>query len=162
MPPENDNADWGRTVEIAACERWQLEHVAGDVAAPGWYDAATTRVVSDAADSRVSAFGSVEVQTPVEVKAARFRVQEAGSQRRGRWWLRESSHRALLEADGEYALAVYDPAPEPDGGVLSLALRPAWWVGERVTSWSPCGPGHRADRAACVPWNRAFDPADVR
>jgi hypothetical protein len=160
MSPENDNADWGRTVEMAACERWQLEHVAGEVAAPGWYDAVTTRLLSDAAGSRVSAFGSVGSDTPVEVKAARFRVQEGVSQRRGRWWLRESSHRALADADGEYALAVYDPAP--DGGILVLALRPAWWVAECVTAWSPCGVGHRADRAACVPWSRAFDPADVR
>jgi hypothetical protein len=160
MPAKNDNADWGRTVEIAACDRWQLEHVAGDVAAPGWYDALTTRSLSDARDSRESTFGVVGSDTPVEAKAARYRVQEAGSQRRGRWWLRESSHRALIEADGEYALAVYDPAP--DGGVLSLALRPAWWVGARVTAWSPCGPGHRADRAARLPWSRVFDPADVR
>jgi hypothetical protein len=49
----------GRTVEIAACDRWQLEHVAGDVAASGWYDALTTRIFSDATDSFVSAFGSV-------------------------------------------------------------------------------------------------------
>lgn len=160
MPPENDNADWGRTVEIAACERWQLEHVAGDVAAPGWYDAITTQMLSEATDSFVSAFGSVETNTPVEVKATRLRVNEGSSQRRGRWWLRESSHHALVEADGEYALGVYDPAP--DGGVLSLALRPAWWVGERVSAWSPCGVGHPADRAACVPWSRVFDPADVR
>lgn len=34
--------------------------------------------------------------------------------------------------------------------------------GERVTAWSPCGPGHQAARAACVPWSRVFDPADVR
>jgi hypothetical protein len=162
MPPENDNADWGRTAEMAACERWQLEHVAGEVAAPGWYDVLTTRRLSEVADCRVRAFGSVESHTPVEVKAARYRVREGGSRRRGRWWLRESSHRALVDADGEYALAVYDPAPEPDGGVLALTLRPAWWVGARVTSWSPCGPGHRADRAACVPWSCAFDPVDVR
>ena len=149
----NDNADWGRTVEIAACERWQLEHVAGDVAAPGWYDAVTTRLLSEASDCAVSAFGSIESNTPIEAKAARYRVQEGGSRRRGRWWLRESSHRALADADGEYALGIYSRGE----GVIALALRPAWWVGERVSSWSPCGPGHPADRAASVPWNRVFD-----
>jgi hypothetical protein len=95
----------------------------------------------------VSAFGAVESRTPAEVKATRLRVQESSSQRRGRWWLRESSHQALVEADGEYALGIYTPGE----GVITLALRPAWWVGERITSWSPCGPGHQADRAACVP-----------
>jgi hypothetical protein len=34
-----DNADWGLTVERAACERWQLEHIANDPAAPDWFDA---------------------------------------------------------------------------------------------------------------------------
>jgi hypothetical protein len=63
MPAENDNADWGRTAEMAACERWQLEHVAGEVAAPGWYDALTTRLLSQVADGRMSAFGSVESHT---------------------------------------------------------------------------------------------------
>ena len=36
---------------MAACERWQLEHVAGEVAAPGWYDALTMRALSDVADA---------------------------------------------------------------------------------------------------------------
>jgi hypothetical protein len=63
----------------------------------------------------------------------------------------------VVEADGEYALGIYTPGE----GVITLALRPAWWIGERVTSWSPCGVGHPTDRAACVPWSRVFDPLDV-
>lgn len=145
---------------MAARERWQLEHVTGGVAAPGWYDALTTRALSDAADGHMSAFGSVEPHTG-RGQGGPLPCTGRVSRRRSRWWLRESSHRALVYADGEYALAVYDPAPEPDGGVLALMLRPAWWVDARVTAWSPCGPGHQADRAACVPWSRAFDPAHV-
>jgi hypothetical protein len=72
LPAENDNADWGRTVETAACERWQLEHVAGEVAAPGWYDAGALRGRRWARE-RVR-FG--RVFTPVEVKSARYRVRE--------------------------------------------------------------------------------------
>ncbi|WP_161605802.1 hypothetical protein [Halococcus thailandensis] len=34
------------------------------------------QALSDATDARVSAFGSVEAHTPIEVKAARYRVQE--------------------------------------------------------------------------------------
>lgn len=34
-----DNADWGLTVERAACERWQLDHIANDPDAPDRLDA---------------------------------------------------------------------------------------------------------------------------
>ena len=152
-----DNADWGLTVERAACERWQLEHVASDPAAPDWFDARATTTIR-AASARVDAFGAVGADTAIEVKAARFRVEHGPSQRRGLWWVRERSHRRLLDADGEYALGVYSPAQ----GVLALILRPAWWVERQVTCWSACGDGHRAERAARIPWSRVFDPAEVR
>jgi hypothetical protein len=152
-----DNADWGLTVERAACERWQLEHVASDPAAPDWFDARATTAIRDAKPHE-TAFGGVAVDTPIEVKAARFRVEHNGSQRRGLWWVRESSHRRLLAADGEYALGVYSPVQ----GVLVLELRPAWWVEQRVTVWSACGDDHRAERAARIPWSRVFEPREVR
>ena len=151
-----DNADWGLTVERAACERWTLEHIASDPAAPDWFDALATTAIEDAS-TRESAFGSVAVDTPIEVKAARYRVEHNGSQRRGLWWLRERSHRRLLAVDGEYALGVYSPVQ----GVLAIVLRPAWWVDHRVSTWSACGDDHRADRAARIPWSRVFDPAEV-
>lgn len=81
-----DNADWGLTVERAACERWQLEHVASDPTAPDWFDARATAVIRDAT-ARESAFGPVAADTSIEVKAARYRVEHNGSQRRGLWWL---------------------------------------------------------------------------
>jgi hypothetical protein len=37
-----DNADWGLTVERAACERWKLDHIANDPDAPDWFDARAT------------------------------------------------------------------------------------------------------------------------
>lgn len=151
-----DNADWGLTVERAACERWQLEHIASDPAAPDWFDARAT-VVIRGERTHETEFGAVVADTAVEVKAARFRVDHNGSQRRGLWWLRESSHRRLLAADGEYALGVYSPVQ----GVLALVLRPAWWVEQRISCWSACGDDHRADRAARIPWSRVFDPAEV-
>jgi hypothetical protein len=151
-----DNADWGLTVERAACERWQLEHIASDPAAPDWFDARATAVIRGA-KAHETEFGAVVADTAIEVKAARFRVEHNGSQRRGLWWLRESSHRRLLAADGEYALGVYTPVQ----GVLALILRPAWWVEHRISCWSSCGDDHRADRAARIPWSRVFDTAEV-
>lgn len=152
-----DNADWGLTVERAACERWQLEHTANDPDAPDWFDARAT-VVIRGERTYERAFGAVVAETPVEVKAARYRVEHNGSQRRGLWWLRESSHRRLVEAAGEYALGVYSPLK----GVLALVLRPAWWVEQRISCWSSCGDDHRADRAARIPWSRVFDSQEVR
>ena len=154
-----DNADWGLTVERAACERWQLDHTASDPDAPDWFDArATTSIQNETREGAFGAVGAVGADTAIEVKAARFRVEHNGSQRRGLWWVRESSHRRLVEAAGEYALGVYTPLK----GVLALVLRPAWWVEQRVTCWSSCGDDHRADRAARIPWSRVFDPMEVR
>lgn len=47
-----DNADWGRTVEQVACERWPLDHVAGDTDAPNWYDAMTTAPITTGPNAR--------------------------------------------------------------------------------------------------------------
>lgn len=152
-----DNADWGLTVERAACERWQLEHVANDPAAPDWFDARATTVIRDA-KTRENDFGEVGGGTPIEAKAARFRVDHNGPQRRGLWWLYERSHRQLLAADGEYALGVYSPA----SGVLALVLRPAWWVDHRISAWSGCGDDHHADRAARISWSCVFGPMEVQ
>ena len=148
----SDNADWGRTVETAACNRWNLEAIASDPNEPWWYDA---RVVARI-DDLEGEFGAVPAGTPVETKAARYRIQNDGL-RRGRWWIAESSHEQLLEADGEYALAVYAPGE----GVLAMAMRPAWFVDDLVTSWTRCGSGHYAQRSTQIPWNRAFDEKDV-
>lgn len=155
-----DNADWGLTVETAACDRWRLDHLANDPSAPDWFDAITAREiqVTDSQNCAVDGLGTVAAGTPIEAKAARLRVEHGDSQRRGMWWLRESSHRRLLDEDGEYALGVYSPA----SGVLALLLRPAWWVDHRISAWSGCGADHRADRAARIPWSRVFDPAEVQ
>jgi hypothetical protein len=80
----------GRTVEIAACDRWQLEHVAGDIAASGWYDALTTRILSDATDSFVSAFGSAGC------------ILRSGSRRRGFAYRRAVTAPRRLVVTGEF------------------------------------------------------------
>jgi hypothetical protein len=146
-----EQADWGRTVETAACERWGLEAIAGDPDEPWWFDARATRPVD------ASPFGTVIPGTPVESKAARYRIADGGTTRRGQWWLRQPSHERLVEADGEYVLAVYTP----ENGVLSMRLVPAWWVDDLSLTWSACGDRHHADRAARVPWSRVFDTGEV-
>lgn len=143
-------ADWGRTVETAACERWDLSLVADEPEAPWWHDAEATRPIDG------SPFGTIAAGTPIDAKAARYRIDN-GSPRRGRWWLRQSSHEKLVAEDGEYALAVYSP----ESGVLAMRLVPAWWVDEEVTRWSPSGSRHRSDRSAQIPWSRVFASEEV-
>ena len=78
QPPEdNDNADWGRTAETAACERWPLERVSGDTDDPWWHDARATGTITD-----TDGFGDVEVGTPIEVKSALWRIDANGGERR--------------------------------------------------------------------------------
>lgn len=152
-----DNGDWGRTVEVAACDKWPgLEHTAPDRGEPDWYDAIARTDLHADPGRAYGGLSLVRAGTPVEVKAARSRMQDGQSSRRGRWWIRERQHQRLLDAGGAYALGVYQPRQ----GVLALALVRATTVGVLAT-WSPCGPGHRADRAARVPWPAVFDPREV-
>jgi len=153
-PANNDNADWGRTAETAACEHWPLERVSGDTDEPWWFDARATESIID-----TDGFGDVEVGTPIEVKSALWRIDANGGDRRGRWLLRERAHEQLLEADGEYALAVVRAAES----IVGLVLRPAWFVDGLVTSWSPTSTRRSARsgrRVAQIPWGRVFDEGD--
>lgn len=78
-------------LEELAADRYGAELLAPD--GPGWYDA-------------LAADGS-----PIELKACAVRVRDGRSRRRGRWLVRQRSHRELLEADGRYVLGVYDARP---------------------------------------------------
>ena len=153
-PEDNDNADWGRTAETAACEHWPLERVSSDADEPWWFDARATATVTD-----TDGFGDVAAGTPVEVKSALWRIDANGGDRRGRWLLRERAHDQLLEADGEYALAVVRPTEH----IVGLVLRPAWFVDDLVTAWSPTSTrrsGRSGRRVAQIPWGRVFDEDD--
>ena len=155
QPPENnDNADWGRSAETAACERWPLERVSSDADEPWWFDARATETIFGN-----DGFSDVEAGTPIKVKSARWRIDANGGDRRGRWLLRERAHEQLLDADGEYALAVV----REDEGVVAIVLRPAWFVDDLVTAWSPTSTRRSARsgrRVAQIVWGRVFDEGD--
>ncbi|EMA42682.1 hypothetical protein [Halococcus saccharolyticus] len=152
-PPEgNDNADWGRTAETAACERWPLERISGDADEPWWYDARVCERIDAAGE-----FGDVEPGTPVEVKVAKYRIPN-DTPRRGRWLLRERAHEQLLSEDGEYVLGVRREGE----GVGELVMRPAWWVDDLVTTWSPATARRSGRRVAQIPWSRVFEEGDEK
>ncbi|AGB17366.1 hypothetical protein Halru_2795 [Halovivax ruber XH-70] len=140
-----DNADWGRTVETAACERWPLEHVAGDDSEPDWFDA---RFVAPL-ETELAPVPIVEAGTPVEVKSCRRRYQG----RYGRWWIKRESHEQLLEAGGEYVLAVTDRS-----GIVRMSLLDAETVDCLFSTWWGTGNGGKdAEEYRQVPWTAVFD-----
>ncbi|WP_332898730.1 hypothetical protein [Haladaptatus sp. CMSO5] len=154
-----DNADWGLTVETAACERWSLEHVANEASEPDWHDAVATEGVQTGPETRTPGLVVLREGAPIEIKACRARMTDGASTRRGRWWIRERSHERLLAAEGAYVLAVYDP--DCVDSIRRLALLDARTVDSLIETWSPCGASHHAEYAARLPWSRVFDSLDV-
>lgn len=151
VSPANDNADWGRTIECAACERWPLRRVSDDVHA---YDVVFTE--GFAGDTPAD---HVLEGTPAECKACRKRVSNGAGDRPGRWWVRESAHRTLLEAGGWYVLAVYTESE----GIVRMARLEADRVDDRLAGrWTSCGSDHPADRSAQLPWTDVFDVQVIR
>ena len=152
--PTKDNADWGRTVETTSCDTWPaLEHVSADNNEPDWYDGRFVEDVVTGPETRVPGLTVVEAGTLAEIKACRIWVSDGSSRRRGRWWIRKSSHDRLVEADGTYVLGIYN---ETTNEIPRLALVAARTVDTMIESWSACGPGHRADRCAQLSWSRVF------
>lgn len=146
----NDNADWGRTVETAACDRWDLEHVARDDDGDHWFDAIASTEVTASMSGTI-----VDAGTPVEVKGCAVRVSDGSASRRGRWWFRRDSHERLLQDAGEYALGVYD---SDSADVLRIALTDAQTVDALLSDrWTSCGRDHRADQSAQLRWSAVFD-----
>ena len=140
----NENCQLGHGAEQVACERYPMERVPDDHHDEWWIDARVVEQI-DSGDS----FGAIEPGTPVEVKSAAWRIDNGGP-RRGRWYLRQRSHRRLRDEDGEYALLVEGP---DEREIVACVLRPAWWVEQLVTAWSPAG----TDTTAQIPWSRAFE-----
>ncbi|WP_247729579.1 hypothetical protein [Halovivax limisalsi] len=140
-----DNADWGRTVETAACERWPLEHVAADNDKPDWFDA---RFVAPL-EAESTPEPIVEAGTPVEVKSCRRRY----CGRYGRWWIKRESHDRLVDAAGEYVLAVTDRT-----GIVRMSLLSAETVDCLCSTWWETGDGGpNAEEYRQVPWTVVFE-----
>ncbi|WP_273836187.1 hypothetical protein [Halococcus sp. PRR34] len=155
MTPDrrDENGALGANAELAACERYPLERVPDDHHDEWWLDARVTEQI-DVGDG----FGTVEAGTPVEIKSAAWRISNGGP-RRGRWLLRERAHDQLREVSGEYALLVADP---DDTEIAACALRPAWWVEDLVTTWSPASAQRSGRHVAQIPWSRVFEESDEK
>lgn len=77
----------------------------------------------------------LEDGTPVEIKACSFRVSDASTTRRGRFWIRKSNHDRLLEEDGKYRLVVYDD----DRQILVEITVPANVLEDAIGAWIESG-----------------------
>lgn len=130
----------GDVCEQLAADRFDLDLVEDG---PAWFDAYSP--------------GGL----PVDVKAARYRVSQGSSSRRGRWWFQRENHRDLVDHGGMYALLVYDDrddAGDVAAVVVYAALVPAKFVSAIMGAWTETGPNHTggADVTAQASWTRVF------
>jgi hypothetical protein len=117
---------WGHLAEAAVRARYDL-----DRDRCSFHDAVT-------ADGR-----------PVESKTCRVVLVNG---RRGRWWIQRESHDQLVDADGLYALSIYDPQAVAEGPILGSVLVPASEV-DNLVAWTANGRGHhRGTEHAKLGW----------
>lgn len=156
------NSDIGHLAERRATD-WLGDRIGlvpdrpEDVPAQNCLDGVFLRpVVGDAAGEIVSA------GTPLEVKAAAYRTTDQQTSRRGRIQIRRYAHEWLLEADGEYAILVYDQdtLEREDDRITDIGewhatrLVPASTVDSLIDTWTKDG----LDDVARIPWSRLMDP----
>ena len=146
-----ENAAIGAEFERYVAERWpEIERVT-DPDSPHWVDARFAAPLANETAGEIVAEG-----TPVDAKSAAFRTH--GGERFGRWWFRRSHHKALLEADGEYALGAYVRPAELTIAVEHAVLLPARTVDVLLEGrWYAAGAAHRAEVCGQLPISRVVD-----
>jgi hypothetical protein len=102
---------------------------------------------------------------PVEIKACAHTISNGEGEVPGRWWIQRSNHHALLDAEGLYALVVYDETLA-DLTDVALLVVPATVV-DPLLSWTTAGDSHRSavdgdNGHAKLSWRHLFDPDTVR
>lgn len=130
-------AQIGYRVERIVCDRRGWEHVADDGDAADWVDA-----ITPGGDR-------------IDIKAA-AQAKSHGANRTipGEWWIQRANHQALTDANGFYALVVYEPSVEVhrDDLVHSLVV-PGRTLDPFVSAWIDLRVG---DQITKIPWPRIF------
>jgi hypothetical protein len=152
--------DWGLTFETHIADRAYLKDVAHDGGADQLVDARSTADSQPVTAAATRQAFARPVALPdgarVGVKVTRYRISDAASSRRGRYYL----PRAELDRVDAFAFGVY----HPDHGILEDAIAT---VGadvvatDLVTSWTD-SPHRDYDLVTRPPWSRVFNPAEVR
>lgn len=126
-----------------------------------WYDARTRERFSPAVP--LLDVLEVPVDTPVEVKACRVTVSNGSGSTKGRFYLKRKSHRQLVDADGVYLLAVYDPDADDDAdAVRAMVFVAATGVDRVVDTWTDAEVGGADAEVAKLRWDRLLDPRNLR
>lgn len=99
-----------------------------------WHDATTTTLWTPTARLPFGGICLVEVNTPVEVKAAReWTSNGRNAVTRGRWFIKRESHQRRLKTHGVYYLTVYDDDRDNDEcHVLGQLVIPASLLDEHL------------------------------
>ncbi|WP_132060222.1 hypothetical protein [Halorussus amylolyticus] len=121
-----------------------------------WHDARVTALLEPSEDITFCSINLLATGVPVEIKAAQFRL---ASGRSGRFFIRQRQHQRLLNANGAYLLAVYDPRGHH---VLAMAVIPASILDEVLPDgWTEVH-GDRAERGyRQLAWSRVLDSETV-
>lgn len=149
--PRGSSHDIGDFIEHEIVDSLSLKPVPD--AEVEWYDAIAEHTISiglvDLSDTIC-----VEQGTPIEIKGARYRISDGTGTRRGRFYLKQNSHKKLLEAGGVYCSVVYN-----DDGILAVAWLKPETVDELVGSWSDVDRSH--GNVALVNWSAILPPSIV-
>jgi hypothetical protein len=121
------------------------------------YDAVCSTALFPSTSLPFVAMCVLERGTHVEIKSALHRYTSGA---RGRFHVRPTQHRALLEDSGSYLFAVCErPGWGDDREVLALKVVPATVVDDLLPEWFDGGEG-REDYAQ-LSWGRLFRPEEV-
>ena len=146
----------GETVEANVLDRVpELAYVSDRTAE--WHDAEVVTLLEPCEDVVFYALPLLAVGTVVEIKAAQLRL---ASGQRGRFYIRKRQHQKLLDANGVYLFAVYDP--RDDHRVLRMAVWAASLVDELLPDGWTAVHGDRAEEGyRQLAWSRVIDPEEV-
>ena len=100
--------------------------------------------------------------TPVEVKAAAYRVADDTTTRRGRLKIRRDNHATLREHAGVYVVGVYNPNSEPRPSAFLAVEFVALGVVENAIAGAWADDAREEREAATIPWSAALNTQEVR
>ena len=115
----------------------ELEQNDEDTAEDVDIDARSVRHIESTPRLPLVGLSEIVPGTPVEIKAAQYRISDGPQSRFGRFQIRRKQHERLLEDDGAYLYAVYRPedGPDDDPEVIATVLVAAETVERYRNDW---------------------------
>jgi hypothetical protein len=123
-----------------------------------WHDAITTDALAPTHERPFAGICIVEAQTPVEIKGTIPTQSNGDHNTTGRWYIKQDSHKRLLDARGVYYLTVYEPRPTTP--IIAELICPAAIVDDVLEdSWHQSG--RDEGTIAKLAWDTFIDREEV-